>query len=118
MQHLPVDLSLFRLHGQSKTKLNIVAFAEERWKLLEQYLDDPVLGPGLAPYRRRLYGMANLRFANAHWMSGEKREAYTRFGQMLRIAPRCVFSRVGFSLLARFILRRRHLRTRTIDVAQ
>jgi glycosyltransferase involved in cell wall biosynthesis len=117
IRHLPVALSLFRIHSQSKTKRNIVAFAEERWRLLEQYLDDPVLGPNLAPYRRRLYGMAHLRFANAHWMSGERREAYSRFGQTLRTAPRCVFSRLGFSLLARFILRRRYLRKRTIDLA-
>ncbi len=116
MEHLAVDLSLFRLHDESKTKLNIVAFAEERWKLLEQYLDDPVLGPSLAPYRRRLYGMAHLRFANAHWMSGEKQEAYTHFRQMLRIAPGCVFSRVGRSLVARFVLRRRTLRKREFDL--
>jgi glycosyltransferase involved in cell wall biosynthesis len=118
IRYLPVPLSLFRIHGQSKTKLNIVAFAEERWRLLEQYLGDPVLGPRLAPYHRRLYGMAHLRFANAYWMSGEKREAHSHFWQMLQMAPRCMFSRVGFSLLARFVLRRRHLRRRAIDASE
>lgn len=118
IRYLPVALSLFRIHGQSKTKLNIVAFAEERWRLLEQYLDDPTLGPILAPYRRRLYGMAHLRLADAHWTSGEKQEAYSHFGQMLRMAPACVFTRVGLSLLARFVLRRRQLRKRTIDLVE
>lgn len=118
MRHLPIDLSLFRIHDQSKTKLNVVAFAEERWRLLEQYLDDPVLGPILAPYRRRLLGMAHLRFANAHWISGEKQEAYSHLRQMLRMAPRCVFSRVGFSLLARLVLRRRLLRKQEFDLPE
>ena len=115
IRHLPATLSMFRIHGQSKTKSTIVAFAKERWWLLEQYLGDPVLGPILAPHRRRLYGMAHLWSANAHWMSGEKREAYARFGQMLQIEPKCAFSRMGFSLLTRFFLQRRYLRRPTID---
>jgi len=110
IRHLPVPMSLFRIHGQSKTKLNTVAFAEERWRLLERYLDDPVLGPRLLPYRHRLYGMAHLRYANAHWMSGEPRDALTHYRHMMRKAPRCVLSRPALSLLARLVLNRRYLR--------
>jgi GT2 family glycosyltransferase len=113
-QHVPVALSRFRIHDRSKTKRSIVASAEERWRLLGQYLDHPELGPSLAPYRKRLYGMAHLRFANAHWISGNNQEAYTHFQQMLRMAPQCVFTRTGVSLVMRFVLGRRYLRRRTM----
>jgi glycosyltransferase involved in cell wall biosynthesis len=115
IRYLPVSMSLFRIHDESKTKLNTVAFAEERWRLLEQYLDDPVLGPSLLPYRHRLYGMAHLRYANAHWMSGEPRDALTHYRLMMCKAPRCVFSRPALSLFARFVLKRRYLRKPTTE---
>jgi glycosyltransferase involved in cell wall biosynthesis len=107
MKHIPKNLSRFRLHGESKTGTSMLSFAQERWKLAEKCLADPVLGPGLLPYKNRIYGSAHLRSAGAYWFHGQRRAARAHFWKAIRMAPRVVLSLRGLSLLVRFILKRR-----------
>jgi glycosyltransferase involved in cell wall biosynthesis len=108
--HIDADLSLFRVHCKSKTTLNTVAFAEERWKLVDKCLADPVLAPQLAPYRKSLYAMAHLHLANAHWLDGQGQIARSHYEKAIQAAPRLILSRRGLSLLLRFALGRRTFR--------
>jgi glycosyltransferase involved in cell wall biosynthesis len=115
IRHIPEALSLFRVHCESKTALNTVAFAQERWKLVDKCLADPSLRPYLDPYRKRLYAVAHLYLANAHWLDGERRLAHSHYGDAIRGAPSLIFSRQGLSLLLRFALGRRTLRPRLVE---
>jgi glycosyltransferase involved in cell wall biosynthesis len=111
-QRVPADLSLFRIHLQSKTRSQIPRFAQERWRLVDKYLADPELGPGLAAYKAHLYATAHLHIAAAHWLRDERAEAYSRYWDAIRMAPRLLLSYRSLSLLSRFITRRRSYRGR------
>jgi glycosyltransferase involved in cell wall biosynthesis len=112
IEHIQADLSLYRIHRDSKTRKNVLEFAQERWMLLERYLADPALSAKLMPHRNRLLAMAHLRLANAYWLCGQSQSAYTEYRQVIRTAPQCIVTRQGLSLLARFALQRRSLRGR------
>lgn len=115
IEHIPEPLSMFRIHGESKTRQNLLSFVQERWSLLDQYFCDPALRPRIAEHHDRIRAMAHLRFADAHWMLHENQEAYNHYRQMLRLAPSCILSRVSLSLTLRFLLRRPTLRARMVD---
>ena len=112
IQRIPEDLSQFRIHIGSKTRTNILRFAEERRMLVEKYLGDPVLGPRLVQHQRRLYAMVHLHLAGAYWLCESKSEAYSHYLDALRIDSRILFSHRSLSLLSRIVLRRRSFRGR------
>jgi glycosyltransferase involved in cell wall biosynthesis len=116
IKHIAEPLSKFRIHDESKSKRNRLQFAQEHRRLFEEYLEDPELGPLLKPFAHRIRAMAHLRLADAYWILHENTAACAHYRQMLRLAPSCVFSKVGRSLTMRIILRRHAtVRPRIID---
>jgi len=115
IKRIPADLSLFRVHSESKTTQNVVAFAEERWKIVEKCLADPVLAPRLASHRKHLYAVAHLHFAGAYWFTGQTKSARDHYWKAICTLPSLALRRRGLSLLLRFILRRRSLRRRLAE---
>jgi glycosyltransferase involved in cell wall biosynthesis len=112
IQRIPEDLSRFRIHIGSKTRTNILRFAQERRQLVEKYLADPVLGPRLVQHQRRLQAMVRLHLAGAYWLCDNKSEAYSHYWDAVRIDSRILLSRRSLSLLSRIVLRRRSFRGR------
>jgi glycosyltransferase involved in cell wall biosynthesis len=118
IRHIDADLSMFRLHPDSKTTQSMVAFAEERRKMVAKYLTDPELAPQVLRYRRRLEATADLHLSNAYWLVGQKRPAYERYRLAMRAFPGLILSRRGFGLLLRFLLRRRSFRARLAEMVE
>lgn len=112
LQHISVDFSMFRIHPQSKTYTNTLGFAKERWQVVNNYLSDPVFGPNLARYKKRLLAAAHLHLAGAHWLCGDSSAAYGHYWDAIRRFPPLFFSRRSLSLLLRFVLGRRSFRAR------
>ncbi|MCL7452195.1 MAG: glycosyltransferase [Anaerolineae bacterium] len=115
IRHIRVELSLFRVHDESKTRSKVVAFAEERRKLVEKCLADPSLAARLLPHRKQLYAVAHLHLASAYWLDGQSRLARDHYRRAVSAVPRLVVSRRGASLLMRFVLRRRSFRSRLAE---
>lgn len=115
IQHVSEYLSLFRIHGRSKTRTDVLSFAQERLQMVEKYLDDPELAPKLRPYWDRLYAMADMHLAGALWLSGQKDRAHTHYRKAAKRAPLVVLSWRGMSLLVRFALGIRSFRGRFVD---
>lgn len=112
IRHASSDLSLFRIHRESKTRKNVLEFAQERWTLLRRYLVDPELSPKLMPHRNYLLARAHLRLANAYWLCEQAQSAYAHYWEAVCMAPSCILSRQSLSLLARFISGRLSFRGR------